>query len=110
MAGSAPTWAKVVLVFSDLFYIQPIKRRKALAPDGRRPAGQMNVAADHLQASVPQVLLEQENVAPVDQEQGGIGMPEQVRIEPVYPGGFGQPLDHQRRPAGGQGAGQEEGI
>ncbi len=36
--------------------------------------------------------MEQENVAPVDQEQGGIGMPEQVGMEPVDPGGFGQPF------------------
>ena len=80
-----------MLVFSDLFYIQPVQRRKTLAPYGRRPAGQMNVAAHHLQARMPKILLQQENVAAVDQEQGGIGMLENVGIEPVDPGGFGQP-------------------
>ena len=73
----------MVLVSSYLYNLQPIQGRKTLAPD-RRPLGQMNVAARHLQGSVPEVLLEEENVAPADQGQGGIGMSEQVGIEPDY--------------------------
>jgi len=74
--------------------MEPVQRRKLLALHGCRRRCEMEVALNHCQGRVSQVLLKQKDIPPVKQEHRRIGVPQEVRVQPPDLREFGQPLEN----------------
>ena len=61
-------------------HLQVVQRREALAPDGCGLSRDVQVALHHGQRRMSQVLFQQEDVAAVQEERSGVGMPKQMRV------------------------------
>ena len=80
---------------SIMSQVEPIKGRKALAGDGSRAPGNMQVVLHHGQGRVAEILFQQKSVASVQDEVCRVGMPEEMWVEPRNAGGFGE-AHHER--------------
>ena len=59
-----------------------VQRGKPSTSYGGNLAGDVPVVFDHGQTGMSQILLQQQKVSSVYQEMSGVGLPEQMRMEP----------------------------
>ena len=69
-----------------------VQGREVLVHLSGHPVGNMNIVLDHGQGGVSEALLQQEYVAAVQKETGGVGVAHQMRVQPRDPSGLGEPL------------------
>ena len=67
---------------SAILHVESIQGRKRLTLDGGCTASNVEIVLHHDQGRMTQVLLQQVDIASIQQKPGSIGVPKQMRVQP----------------------------